>query len=153
LLRWNRRNSEVVTTYTLKREQLIRRPLPEVFDFFSRPENLERLTPPRMHFQILTPPPIQLGKGTIILYALRARGIPLRWLTEIKRWNPPYEFVDIQAKGPYRLWHHTHRFSEVDGCGTRVVDIVDYTRAACQSNASSIMHSSPENPRLMPMPP
>jgi uncharacterized protein len=66
-----------------------------------------------------------MQQGTTIAYALRVRGIPLRLLTEIERWNPPYEFVGVQAKGPYKLWHHTHRFSEVEG-GTSIVDIVHY---------------------------
>jgi ligand-binding SRPBCC domain-containing protein len=114
-----------MTTYTLQRELTVRRSLPEVFDFFSHAENLERITPPWMNFRILTPPPIQMKKGATIAYSLRVRGIPLRWLTEIERWNPPYEFVDVQVKGPYKLWHHTHRFSEVEG-GTSIVDIVRY---------------------------
>lgn len=78
-----------------------------------------------MQFRILTPLPIAMKQGATIAYALRVRGIPIRWLTEIERWNPPYEFVDVQAKGPYRLWRHTHRFSELEG-GTSIVDHVDY---------------------------
>ena len=112
-------------TYTLQRELCVPHSLPKVFDFFSRAENLERITPPWMRFRILTPLPIPMTQGTTISYALRVRGIPLRWLTEIEQWNPPYEFVDFQAKGPYKLWHHTHRFSEVEG-GTSIVDIVRY---------------------------
>jgi ligand-binding SRPBCC domain-containing protein len=114
-----------MTTYTLQRELWVPRPLPEVFDFFSRAENLERITPPWMHFRILTPPPIAMLPGTTIAYSLRVRGIPLKWLSAIERWNPPHEFVDVQVKGPYRLWHHTHRFSEVKG-GTSIVDTVRY---------------------------
>jgi ligand-binding SRPBCC domain-containing protein len=114
-----------VTVYRLQRELWIPYSLAEVFDFFSRAENLERITPPWMHFRILTPQPIRMQQGTAIAYALRVRGIPLRWLTEIERWNPPYEFVDVQAKGPYKLWRHTHRFLEVEG-GTSIVDIVHY---------------------------
>jgi ligand-binding SRPBCC domain-containing protein len=122
---WSHLERTALTTYTLKRELRVRHSLPEVFEFFSRAENLERITPPWMRFRILTPPPIEMKPGTTIAYALRVRGIPLRWLTEIERWNPPYEFVDFQAKGPYQLWHHTHRFSEVEG-GTSIVDIVHY---------------------------
>lgn len=99
--------------------------LPVVFDFFSRAENLEQITPPWMHFRILTRPPIVMKPGATIAYSLRVRRIPLRWLTEIERWNPPHEFIDIQAKGPYRLWRHTHQFSEVEG-GTVIADTVDY---------------------------
>jgi ligand-binding SRPBCC domain-containing protein len=115
----------VVTTHTLYRELWVPQSLTVVFDFFSRAENLERITPPWMRFRILTPPPITMKEGTTIDYALRVRGIPLRWLTEIERWNPPNEFIDVQAKGPYQLWRHTHRFSEVEG-GTSIVDIVQY---------------------------
>jgi ligand-binding SRPBCC domain-containing protein len=78
-----------------------------------------------MHFRILTPRPIKMRQGATIAYALRVRGIPLRWLTEIERWNPPFEFVDVQLKGPYRLWRHTHLFAPVEG-GTSIVDIVNY---------------------------
>lgn len=111
--------------YTLRREFWAPYLLPFVFDFFSRAENLEQITPPWMHFRILTQPPIVMKPGATIAYSLRVRGIPLRWLTEIERWDPPYEFIDIQAKGPYTVWRHTHRFSEVGG-GTRIADTVDY---------------------------
>jgi ligand-binding SRPBCC domain-containing protein len=114
-----------MTLYTLHRELWVPNPLPSVFDFFSRAENLQRITPPWMQFRILTPLPIIMKQGATIAYALRVRGIPLQWLTEIERWNPPYEFIDRQAKGPYKLWRHTHRFSEVEG-GTSIVDLVDY---------------------------
>jgi ligand-binding SRPBCC domain-containing protein len=114
-----------MTTYTLRRELWLPRPVPEVFDFFSRAENLEQITPPWMQFRILTPQPIQMRAGALILYALRVRGIPLRWVTEIEQWNPPHQFVDCQAKGPYRLWRHTHTFTAVDG-GTSIVDNVEY---------------------------
>jgi len=111
--------------YSLHRELWVPLPLHEVFDFFSCPENLERITPPWMRFRILTPRPIAMKPGATIAYALRVRGIPMRWLTEIEQWNPPYEFVDVQAKGPYKLWRHTHRFSASRG-GTLIEDRVEY---------------------------
>ena len=112
--------------YKLQREIIVPRSLPIVFDFFSKAENLEILTPPWLRFRILTPPPITMRPGAIIAYRLRVRGIPVRWLAEIELWRPPYEFVDVQIKGPYKCWRHTHCFREVDG-GTSIADIVDYT--------------------------
>ena len=114
-----------MTVYKLNRELWVPRPLPAVFEFFSRADNLERITPPWLSFRILTPAPIEMTEGATIGYALRVKGIPLRWLTQIERWNPPFEFVDVQAKGPYKLWRHTHRFSDLAG-GTSIADTVEY---------------------------
>ncbi len=115
----------MIRFHTLRRKQWIPRPLDEVFAFFSDARNLEEITPPWLGFRILTPGPIRIAEGTRIHYRLRLHGIPVRWTTEIRRWNPPFRFVDVQLGGPYRLWHHTHRF-EPKGGGTLMTDIVRY---------------------------
>lgn len=45
--------------------------------------------------------------------------------TAITVWNPPHEFVDVQLRGPYVLWHHGHTFESV-GNSTRMTDEVNY---------------------------
>jgi len=109
----------------LEREQLLDRPLPEVFEFFARAGNLERITPPWLSFGVVTPEPIPMAPGTMIEYRLRLHGVPLRWLTRIDEWERDRRFVDRQVRGPYRLWRHQHEFESVPG-GTRVRDRVDY---------------------------
>ena len=106
-------------------EQWLPRPRPEVFQFFSEARNLETLTPPWLNFEVLTPAPIVLRPGTLIDYRIRIHRIPIRWRTEILEWNPPHRFVDVQLRGPYHLWHHTHTFEERDG-GTLCRDEVRY---------------------------
>lgn len=106
-------------------EQFVRRPQEEVFEFFSRAENLQELTPPWLHFRILGVAPEPVQKGSLIHYGLRWRVFPIHWTTEIVEWDPPHKFVDVQLKGPYRRWHHEHRFiREVNG--TRILDEVHY---------------------------
>jgi ligand-binding SRPBCC domain-containing protein len=68
---------------------------------------------------------IRIAAGTRIRYRLSWHGIPVSWTTDIREWKPPFRFVDVQLGGPYRLWHHTHRFESKDG-GTRMTDIVRY---------------------------
>lgn len=101
------------------------RSLHEVFEFFSNAQNLEILTPAWLKFKIMTPTPIAVALGTHIQYRLSWHGIPLRWTTEITRWNPPHDFKDVQLSGPYKLWRHAHFFEDRDG-GTYMKDIVDY---------------------------
>ncbi len=119
-----------MNVHLLHREQILDLPPAEVFEFFSRPENLARITPPAMRFTILTPLPIAMKPGALIDYTVRTLGLSVRWTTLITEFDPPHRFVDVQLKGPYAFWHHTHRFEEVDHgngrVGTRIIDEVRY---------------------------
>lgn len=109
----------------LHKEQLIKRPIDEVFAFFEKPENLAKITPPSLGFEILTPSPINMQVGTLIDYTIRVAGIRVRWTTLITAHDPPRKFVDQQLKGPYSFWHHSHTFKETPE-GTLIIDDVRY---------------------------
>ena len=112
--------------FTLECEQTIEQPLERVFEFFADPKNLEALTPPWLNFHILRCSTPAIGEGTRIDYKLRLRGIPLRWQSLIRSWNPPHGFVDEQLRGPYRSWIHQHTFEDLGG-KTRIRDHVRYS--------------------------
>lgn len=97
----------------------------EVFAFFSEAKNLEVITPPWLNFRIqkLSTPHIQ--EKTLIDYKLKIKGVPVKWRTLISSWQPKECFVDEQLKGPYKLWHHTHRFIPMKQ-GTLMTDRVVY---------------------------
>ena len=111
--------------HTLSTRLEIPLPVDTVFEFFSKAENLQRLTPPELQFQILTPTPIDIRQGTLIDYQLGLFGLKFRWKTEITNWDPPHQFIDVQLKGPYREWIHTHRFIPTSK-GTAILDDVQY---------------------------
>jgi ligand-binding SRPBCC domain-containing protein len=111
--------------YRLERNTFIPRSREEVFAFFSDAGNLQKLTPAFLHFHMITPQPINMQAGTLIDYQLQLYGIPVRWRTLIRTFEPVTSFSDVQLKGPYRLWHHHHEFKEVPG-GTEMRDTVDY---------------------------
>ena len=110
-------------TYT--RELFLPYPIERVFAPFADAANLQRITPPWLHFRIITKPPIEMRQGAVIEYWLRLHGMPIRWRTVIAHWDPPHRFIDIQAGGPFALWHHTHSFESVEG-GTMMRDRVIY---------------------------
>jgi ligand-binding SRPBCC domain-containing protein len=133
--------------YTLAFVQQVSRPLPEVFDFFSRAQNLEVLTPPWLNFKILKVSPQPVRQGTLISYSLRIHGIPLKWTSKIVEWEPPHLFVDLQLRGPYKLWRHEHRFETRDG-GTVITDTISLAlplgvlgRIAYKINVRSDVHA------------
>ena len=113
--------------HVMRFEQRLDAPPEAVFPFFADPRNLEAITPPLLRFRLLTPDPVAMGVGTFLQYALRIHGVPVRWDTLIGEWDPPSRFVDVQVRGPYRLWHHTHELVGVDGgSATLMRDTVRY---------------------------
>jgi hypothetical protein len=112
--------------YTLIREQRLPGAPGEVFPFFADAGNLEAITPPSLRFSIVTPRPIEMRAGALIEYRLRLRGAPISWLTRIEEWEPGVRFVDMQLRGPYALWQHTHEFEPDGAGGTRMRDTVRY---------------------------
>jgi hypothetical protein len=109
----------------MEASQTLPRPLEEVFKFFASPHNLQIITPPWLSFEILSGPKLEMRKGLLIDYRLKIHGFPLHWQSEITVWDPPRRFVDEQRHGPYRMWHHEHRF-EAAGENTVVSDEVRY---------------------------
>jgi ligand-binding SRPBCC domain-containing protein len=114
-----------LAVHVLERQQIVARPLQDVFEFFSQARNLEALTPPWLCFSMLTPGHIEMRSQTLIDYRLRLHGIPLRWTSRIEQWEAGRRFVDRQVRGPYRLWVHTHEF-EAHREGTLVRDHIYY---------------------------
>ena len=113
--------------HVLRREQRLAASPQAVFPFFADPANLEAITPPLLRFRLITPAPVDMGPGTFLQYALRVRGVPVAWDTLIQSWEPPHRFVDVQVRGPYRLWHHTHELEPADGgTATLMRDTVRY---------------------------
>ncbi len=117
-------------SYTLGFEEYLSqcwvpKPVDQVFDFFSAAHNLEAITPPWLHFKILSQSTPSIEKGTLIDYSLRIHGLPFRWRTEISEWTPPQSFTDQQIRGPYKVWRHTHQFTPLRE-GTLMEDRVLY---------------------------
>ena len=112
--------------HVLRREQRLEGSPSEVFPFFADARNLEAITPPLLRFRVITPDPVEMRVGTFLQYRLRLHGVPVRWDTTIQEWSPPHRFVDVQVRGPYALWHHTHAFAPAPDGGTVMTDTVRY---------------------------
>ena len=111
--------------YVLEREVRVPGTAKEVFTFFAAAENLERITPPELGFGIRSPLPIAMRSDALIDYTIKLYGIPMKWRTEITKWDPPTSFEDTQISGPYAKWVHTHCFLEDSG-STTIQDRVAY---------------------------
>lgn len=99
--------------------------LKQVFEYFGDAKNLEAITPPWLNFKIVSMSTPEIREGTLIDYKLKVHGFPMKWRTLIEDWTPGIQFIDTQLKGPYKKWHHTHRFSKL-AKGTLIEDRVIY---------------------------
>lgn len=100
-------------------------PLPRVFDFFSRPANLLKISPPELHIELLDGPE-QLSLGARFTLQGKRWGIAQRIVSEVIAWEPGSHFVDEQREGPFKKWRHTHTFETLPEGGTRIRDAIDY---------------------------
>ena len=98
----------------------------DTFRVFEDPYNLAKITPPWLSFRVTSANRVEMRKDAEITYTIRWLGIPLRWKTVIREYQPPQFFVDEQVQGPYVLWRHQHTFTKTEG-GTLVGDHVDYS--------------------------
>ncbi len=111
--------------YTLECEMLTNSSLEETFAVFEDPYNLARITPPSLNFKVTSNERVQMRKGAEIEYTIRWLGLPMHWKTLILEYEPPFLFVDEQAKGPYSQWRHRYTFQSTPK-GVLVGDHVEY---------------------------
>lgn len=114
--------------HVFKRDQLLKNvSIEDAWDFFSKPQNLKKITPEYMGFDIVSNSRVdEMYAGQIIRYIVKPlAGIPMQWTTEITQVKEPNFFIDEQRQGPYKLWHHQHLFIEVEN-GVLMEDIVHY---------------------------
>jgi len=112
--------------HQLRRRQLLHAGMDDVFAFFEDPHNLEAITPPWLHFRVLSSSTPRVQLGTRLAYRLRLHGLPLRWESLIAEYVPGARFADVMQRGPYRSWYHRHLFRAVPS-GVEMEDIVDYS--------------------------
>lgn len=105
--------------------QWVPQPPAEIWPFFTEAKNLTRLTPDWLGFKVKGMSTAAIGEGTRINYTISLRGLPMKWESLIKDWQPGALFVDEQTRGPYDVWHHRHGFEALAG-GTLMTDDVQY---------------------------
>lgn len=108
-------------------EQKIPASINDVWDFISSPKNLQRITPDYMGFEISTKyVSEEMYPGMMISYKVKPLfNIKMNWLTEITQVKEKLFFVDEQRHGPYKIWHHEHRITAIEG-GVLMTDLITY---------------------------
>jgi len=107
------------------KESFIRASQEHVFSFHEQPDVLQLLLPPWESARIIESASIsEVGSRAVI--ETRVLGpITFKWVAEHTVYDPPHRFEDIQVKGPFRSWHHSHVI-EPHKSGAILRDRIDY---------------------------
>ncbi|MBT3605381.1 MAG: SRPBCC family protein [Candidatus Latescibacteria bacterium] len=112
--------------FCLEQSQMIPISLDEAWAFFSDPRNLAKITPPDLNLIPSSAVPDHMYAGLVITYRVKiVPQIYTTWVTEITQVEAPNFFVDEQRFGPYKFWHHQHRFTECPE-GVLAGDVIHY---------------------------
>jgi ligand-binding SRPBCC domain-containing protein len=112
--------------YELTDQFVVAADLAQAWRFFGSAENLPLITPPWLAFTIDMKSPLPpIEQDSVLDYTIKWFGVPIKWRTRIIAWSPPRQFIDLQLRGPYALWHHQHVFEQTDE-GVRCLDRIIY---------------------------
>jgi ligand-binding SRPBCC domain-containing protein len=117
-----------MTSHQIIFKQKFNKSLPFIWEFFSSPYNLEKITPNNMAFEVTSTPleDQKMYPGMIITYKVSPLlGVKLNWMTEITEVEHEKYFIDEQRFGPFKFWHHQHHFKATDK-GVEMTDILTY---------------------------
>ncbi|MBF0396805.1 MAG: TIGR01777 family protein [Desulfobacterales bacterium] len=115
----------------MKKETFIKRsvisaPLEEVFKWHSRSGALERLSPPWEPLIIISPPKGIL-KGSKALMKIKQGPISIKWAAEHTEYEENNFFKDVQRKGPFASWEHSHYFKPINSSSCLMEDQIEYS--------------------------
>lgn len=102
----------------------VKAPLAAVAAFHDDARSLTAITPPPVRVKIVRfDAPVHAGSKVIFKLMLGPLGVT--WDGEIDQYEAQQYFRDVQHRGPFGAWQHTHAFSATPG-GTQVADRVVY---------------------------
>ncbi|MEM6396095.1 MAG: SRPBCC family protein [Bacteroidota bacterium] len=114
--------------YYSEHRQIVDYPIEDVWDFFSKPQNLSRLSPKEAGVKVISPAIEQSMYPGIVVHLRMGPGWApkIDWYSKITEIQAPDYFVDEQLSGPFVAWHHEHRFVSLGPDRTEIIDRLHY---------------------------
>lgn len=110
---------------TIIRRTRIPAPASELFAWHARPGAFERLAPPWQRVRVVEKRE-GLGPGSGVTFDVKVGPVPVRWIAEHRDTVPGVQFRDVQVRGPFARWEHTHRMEPAGDAASHLEDRIDY---------------------------
>lgn len=109
------------------KETLLNVPAQFAFNWHAHPDALRKLLPPWENIKIIQQTGTIKNGDRVKLKIPIAPGLRTQWLAEHCGYEAFHQFEDVQLKGPFRDWHHTHIFEPVSETSCKLIDKIEYT--------------------------
>lgn len=112
--------------YVFSYTTLVKGEVEQVWDFFSRPKNIELVNPPSSHVFVDLSIEDQIVEG--FLFAIKMKVLKFftqKIKTKVVKVTAPNYFQDIQEKGAFKSWKHEHFFTQ-EKENTVVKDVITF---------------------------
>ncbi|APJ04028.1 TIGR01777 family oxidoreductase [Silvanigrella aquatica] len=98
----------------------------EAFQWHTREGAFERLLPPWMPTQILSRQG-SIHNGDFVKLKSMLGIIPMEFHAQHQNYIENKQFEDIQIKGPFHFYKHTHKFEKIDETKSKMIDEIHYS--------------------------
>ncbi len=98
----------------------------ELFAWHAREGAFQRLTTPWQKIRIVEHKG-SITNGSILKFRIYQGPLPVTWEAHHDNHIENKQFQDIQKRGPFRSWRHTHRFDPSPEGGVTLTDHIEYT--------------------------
>jgi ligand-binding SRPBCC domain-containing protein len=99
--------------------------LDEAFEFFLRPANALKISPPGLGLHFVSAPEV-LAVGSRIEFKVQGWGQIQSLIHEITHIDRPNQYVEKQVKGPFKQWVHSHGFAADEAGHVVVTDRIEF---------------------------
>lgn len=113
-----------MTIHFVKRSP-IAAPAQALYDWHMRPGAFERLVPPWQKVRLLDQTGPAHEEGTRLFLSVPVGPFRRLWVAEHRDVVEGRQFKDVQIRGPFARWEHTHRFLDRDGGGSYLEDEIE----------------------------
>lgn len=112
-------------TETFVKRSRIAAPATAVFDWHEQPESFRKLIPPWASVEVLRRDE-SIRDGALTELQMKIGPYRGTWLLEHRDYQQGKQFSDVQVRGPFSFWKHTHRVEPAGDDECYLEDHIEY---------------------------
>ncbi|HET7344417.1 MAG TPA: SRPBCC family protein [Nitrososphaeraceae archaeon] len=112
---------------TFRHSFIVKNPIERVWDFYNDVKHLEVITPKEIDLKIInaTNQKIVQGQEIWVSGKIITKRRRMTWHSKIT-YLILHQYMDEMLDGPFKKWRHLHKFYNIDGKQTEIIDEIEF---------------------------